>query len=458
MALKVIKTVRVSPATNSSSDSVDSFNLPLTFFDLRWLKFQPIQRVIFYKLTEPTRESFYSLILPKLELSLSLVLHHYLPIAGRLVWDPQDPKPYISVSKHDTMSLTVAETNADFFLVSGNGLRPAIELHPLVSELTVSDDSASLFSLQITLFPNQGICIGFTVNHAFLDGKSSAMFIKSWAHICRLEEHNQVIDFPLLPNYLTPSFDRTVINVQRELESKTMELLLYLSKDSGNFKSLKPPPISEMSSDVVRATLELTAENIEKLRERAKKDSTLSPLDLHLSTFVIAYAYAWTCAVKARGGNTNRPVRLRYAADFRQRLDQVPAEYVGNCVLTIGWVEYEARVFLEEDGFIKAVEVISDSVKGLDSRGIESLCEDYVEGRKNLIPGTQFGSVVGSTRLGMYEADFGWGRPTKTMVLSTEEFSMSERRDGAGGVEMGVCLKKSEMEIFLSLFSSGLSD
>ncbi|KAL1202794.1 Phenolic glucoside malonyltransferase 2 [Cardamine amara subsp. amara] len=175
MALNVIKTVQVIPATNSANESVTSFNLPLTFFDLRWMKFHLGQRVIFYKLTESTGESFYSLILPKLELSLSLVLRHYFPLAGRLVWDPQDPKPCKAVSKHDTLSLTIAETDTDFFFVSGNELRPATELHPLVLELSLSDDSASVFSLKITLFPNQGFCIGFTAHHAALDGKSSAI-------------------------------------------------------------------------------------------------------------------------------------------------------------------------------------------------------------------------------------------------------------------------------------------
>ncbi|CAA7055445.1 unnamed protein product [Microthlaspi erraticum] len=161
MALKVIKIVRVNPTTNSSDESLNSFSLPLSFFDLRWIKFHANKRVIFYKLTESSPESFHSLILPKLELSLSHVLCHYLPLAGRLTWDPRDPKPCITVSKHDTVSLTVAETNADFSLVSGNGHTcPATELHLLVPNLTVCDDSTTVLSLQITLFPNQGFCIG----------------------------------------------------------------------------------------------------------------------------------------------------------------------------------------------------------------------------------------------------------------------------------------------------------
>ncbi|CAA7055446.1 unnamed protein product [Microthlaspi erraticum] len=239
-----------------------------------------------------------------------------------------------------------------------------------------------------------------------------------------------------------------------------MELVLYLSKDSDNFRTVKPPPLGEISEDVVRVTLELTAENIEKLREKVKNDSPARS-QLHLSTFVIAYAYSWTCVVKARGGNPNRQVNFLYLADFRHRLDpKVPATYSGSCVFPMGWFDYEARTFLEEDGFVKAVEIHNDSVKGLGSRGIESLCNEYVQGMKKIKPGSQFGKVAGSNRFGVYVTDFGWGRPAKTEFVSTdpEAFCISERRDEAGGVEMGVCLKKSEMEIFLSLFKNGLSD
>uniref|UniRef100_A0A1J3EW42 Phenolic glucoside malonyltransferase 2 n=1 Tax=Noccaea caerulescens TaxID=107243 RepID=A0A1J3EW42_NOCCA len=86
---------------------------------------------------------------------------------------------------------------------------------------------------------------------------------------------------------------------------------------------------------------------------------------------------------------------------------------------------------------------------------------DYMEGLSKIKSATQFGSVAGSTRLGVFELDFGWGRPAKTEVLSidrSEGFSIWERRDKPGGVEMGLCLKKSEMNIFLSLFRNGLKD
>ncbi|ESQ32557.1 hypothetical protein EUTSA_v10005674mg [Eutrema salsugineum] len=450
MALNVTKISQISPLSDSSREY--PFILPLTFFDLRWLSFHPTQQVIFYKLSESSRESFYSVILPKLEQSLSVILHYYLPLAGHLKWYPQDLKPCIVVLPHDTVSLIVAESSdANFSIVSSKGLRPAKELRPLVPELPVSGDSPTLLSLQVTLFPNQGFSIGIVSHHVFMDGITAQMFTKSWAHICK---HGTTA----LPEDLTPFLDRTVINVPVGLETKMLEFLPYLSEDKDNARTLKLPLTEETDADVYRITLELTLENVVKLKERAKNETNRPHLELHLSTFVVVNAYLWTCLVKARGVDVDRPVAYEYAADFRNRLGPlVPRTYSGACVFPISCLGYKAKSFLGEDGFINAVEILSDSVKGLGSQGIEVIFDLCVERVKNIEQGTQVWAVSGSNRFSVYESDFGWGRPVNSETVSTDQcqlLSMSEMRDQTGGVEIGLCLKKSEMDVFISLFKN----
>lgn len=459
MALKIIKISRVSPATDSSCDSVDPLVLPLTFFDLRWVRSHPTQQVIFYKLFKSSREFFYSVILPRLELSLSLVLHHYIPYAGHLTWDPQNPKPHIVVFGHDTVSLTVAESDADFLFISSKGLRPQSELRVLVPELSVSCDSTSLYSLQITLFPNQGFCIGLAEHHVVKDGVGSIMFIKSWAHICKLLGH-RTLTLPCLPKDLTPILDRTLINVPPGLESKIMQSIWYFSDEKDGKRTLRPPPTGHISTDLVRITLQLTQEKVKNLKEQAKRESARSLHDLYLSTFVVTTAYLWSCLVKTRGDSEERPVLFMYAADFRNRLDPpVPERYFGNCVFPIGCFGYKAKPFLGRDGFINAIEILGDSVKSLGSQGIETLCELYIDGTKQVKPGTQVDSVSGSNRTGVYGSDFGWGKPVNHEIVSIDRyaaFTISERRDEIGGAEIGLCLKKSKMDTFMSLFNYGL--
>ncbi|KAJ4877818.1 HXXXD-type acyl-transferase family protein [Raphanus sativus] len=453
MELKVIKITRVSPATDSSRDSADPLILPLTFYDLGWVRSHPTQQVIFYKLPESSPEFFHSVILPKLERSLSFVLRHYIPLAGHLKWNLQDPKPQVVVYGHDTVSLTVAESNADFLFVSGKGLRPQTELRLLVPELSVSSDSASLYSLQVTLFPNQGFCIGLAEHHVLKDGVGSIMFIKAWAHICKSLKMT-------LPSDFIPIIDRTLINVRPSLESKILECMSYFIDEKDGKRTMKPPPLGEICSDLVRITLEMTKEKVEKLKERAMRESTRSMSKLHLSTFVIVNAYVWSCLVKARGGNKEKPLLFMYAADFRNRLDpQVPEKYLGNCVVLISCIGYKAKKLLGRDGFINAVEILSDSVKGLGSRGVEALWESFIDGMKQVKPDTHVESVSGSTRMGLYRADFGWGKPVNHEIVSIDRypaFSMWERRDETGGAEIGLCLRKSEMDTFIALFEYGL--
>ncbi|XP_013590166.1 PREDICTED: phenolic glucoside malonyltransferase 2-like [Brassica oleracea var. oleracea] len=456
MTIVVVEVTRVIPAADSVLNSPNSLKIPLTFFDLPWLRFNPVKRVFFYRLNESTRENFHSFILPKLKLSLSLVLASYLPLSGRITWDPNDPAPSIVVSPNDAVSLTVAESEADFSFLSGYGQRPVTELHTLAPELTFSDDSASVYSLQITLFPDHGFSIGFAAHHSVLDGKTATMFVKAWAHLCKqhLEEENKVNS--LLPENLTPSLDRSWLTGLTGLNEKMVEVVTTMKG-----RSLGPIPAKELEDEVVLSTLVLSRDDVERLRERIKSQSPSQYLRLHVSTFVIAYAYVWTCLVKARGGNMERYVTFLFMGDFRERLDPpLPATYLGNCVFPAGSYKRKAAEFGEERGFLTAVEILSELVKGLSSRKIETILEEFRAIFSCKGESSQFGTVAGSTRLGVYESDFGWGRPVKSDVISIEgeRISMGERRDGSGGVEIGVCLKKTEMDKVIALFNNGLQN
>ncbi|WZY79039.1 hypothetical protein YC2023_025423 [Brassica napus] len=68
-----------------------------------------------------------------------------------------------------------------------------------------------------------------------------------------------------------------------------------------------------------------------------------------------------------------------------------------------------------------------------------SLCELYIDGTMTVKPGTQTVSIVGSNRFGLYGSEFGWGKPVgcETVFIDCDEaFSMSERRDEPGVVEI----------------------
>ena len=70
-------------------------------------------------------------------------------------------------------------------------------------------------------------------------------------------------------------------------------------------------------------------------------------------------------------------------------------------------------------------------------------------------------TVAGSPKLGVYEVGFGWGKPKKVEIVSIErtgEVSLTDSRDGEGGIEAGLALPRHEMEEFVSCFLNGFME
>lgn len=463
-ALKILDLTRVAPNPNSPHSAAE-FSLPLTFFDTFWIKFPPVERVFFYQLTDSNPHHFISVILPKLKHSLSLTLLHYLPLAGSIIWPDDAPKPSIHYTQNDAVSLIVAESNADFHRLSGDGIRESVELRSLVPELLTCDDKASLISLQITFFPNQGFCLGVTNHHAIMDGMSVLMFMKSWAYICKQAEENPA----LLPE-LTPPFDRTVIRDPAGLD------MVYLKNWSDFFNSgrtnkhlsLKVMQNLGVNPNSARATFKLTSEDVKILKQRVlsiinkvERDDQMNPKkQVHLSTFVVIYAYVLVCIVKTKAGERDKCVHFFFPADYRKRFDPpLPANYFGNCVF-VHKAMTKASSVMEEIGIGIVAEKISDIIKGIDEKELYEGGEKRLTKSWDMEQGAQVIGVAGSIRFEVYGVDFGWGRPKKVEIVSTDRtgaIALAESREG-NGVEIGVVLSPHEFDVFASLFVSGLQN
>ena len=114
-----------------------------------------------------------------------------------------------------------------------------------------------------------------------------------------------------------------------------------------------------------------------------------------------------------------------------------------------------------ENGFASAVELLSNLIKEMEVNGILAGAEQSFSKTLEAIKetGKQLISVAGSPRFGVYETDFGWGKPSKVEIVSTDRggaIALADSRDGNGGIEIGLALNKHEMQIFASLFSDGL--
>ncbi|XAR51657.1 Isoflavone-7-O-beta-glucoside 6''-O-malonyltransferase [Bertholletia excelsa] len=444
IGVKVLEVCGVAPSPNSP-ESPTHLCLPLTFFDALWLKFPPNQRLFLYEASLPT-PTLSSIIVPKLKHSLSLTLPHFLPLAGNLIWPPKSDHPIIHYSEGDSLSFTVAESEADFYRLSGDDFREAEELHPFLPNLPSSDEQVPAMSLQITLFPNKGFSIGYAAHHAVVDGKTTAMFFRSWVSICAggsLE--------------LDPVMDRTLISDPFDL--RRIYLNCWLDKNGANNKSLvlwdlKTPP------DTVLGTFRLTPANIETIKNSIQaqwKDKNPDKEAIRPSTFTATSAYIWVCLVKARTAKTER-VKLGINVDCRARLDPpLPPSYFGNCVAG-RVVHAKSKELAGEDGVAMAAMRITEALARL-SDGVLEGAEDWAAILLNVQADIEIFSIAGSPRFELYKTDFGWGRPRKVEMVSNDKsgaFYLSDSRDGPGAIEVGVVLKKHEIDTFNFVFSSGL--
>ncbi|KAL5552549.1 hypothetical protein UlMin_039950 [Ulmus minor] len=453
--VEIVEICKVVPSKPSSLDHSTTPNfLPPTFFDIRWLRLPPIQTLLFYQLSTP--KPFFDSILPRLKDSLSLTLHHFLPLAGTLTWTETSNRPFIQHLEGDSVSLTVAKSNADFFHLSGNHVFcEAKSYHPLVPNLEMSHQRTASLALQVTLFPNHGFSLGLTMNPAILDGQTFSLFIKSWAFICKSLEETQITNgyIPLSPE-LEPFYDRSQIKDPVGLEEHYTNQ--WLSLDGPNNKSLilwerKVPP------DAVRGTFILTRAKLETLRKLAKDNHTI-----RVSTFSLACAYTWVCLVKAED-ISNEQVHLVLNVDCRSRLEPpLPPTYFGKCIRPI-CLSAETKSLKGKHGLVLALKTIAEGIKSLE-KGILNGAENWLSmltsflGNSSSVRSRVY-SVAASPRLGIYSADFGWGRPRKVdyvSIDSTGAISVSENVNGDGGVEIGLALKKHHMEAFASLFFHGL--
>ncbi|TKY50164.1 Anthocyanidin 5-O-glucoside-6-O-malonyltransferase [Spatholobus suberectus] len=444
---KVIQVCSVPPLQEPTPSTVPT-SLPLTFFDLFWLRFPPVERLFFYPFPHPT-SSFLHSLLPTLRHSLSLTLQHFLPFAGTLTWPSHSSKPIISYVPGDAVSFTVAESNENFNHLCSH-LCEAAQRHRLIPHLTISHDQASVLALQVTVFPNAGFCIGITTHHAAFDGKSSTMFIKSWAYICS----NLVGPTPTaslsLPQHLAPFFDRSVIRDPSGIGEAYVDT--WMKNGGPNNRSLKVrESLMENPSDAVKGLFELTPSQILKLKQHAKSKLKMK---VQLSTFSVTCAYVLTCLVKAEQPKEDNNVFFVFSVDCRSRLDPpIPATYFGNCVAGQR-VMAVTKKLVENGGFISALEGISEALNRVKDGVLLNGAKTRVSDMHKIVEGRIF-STAGSPWFEVYSTDFGWGRPMKVDMTSTDKtgaFSLSESRDNSRGIEIGLALRKHDMEAFTALF------
>lgn len=460
--INVLEHCRLPPSTSSPA-AIAEFTLPLTFYDVIWINFHPIQRLLFYKLPYP-KSHFTGTIIPKLKQSLSIALKHFLPIAGNLIIPLDSGFPQLRYAKGDTLSVTFAESFEDFQDLVGNHPRNCSRFYSLIPQLppeSVESGGArvsAVFAVQVTLFPNYGITIGFANRHVIGDANTVTRFIRAWASINKLEGETELFDNNDNKSFL-PFYGREVIEDPYKLGTLV-------------FNEMKKPQPWQLESDNsevptknfnLRATFVMSQDEIQMLKKSAKENM---PDLVHPSSFVLTCAYIWTSWLKSQEAlgeeivNENETEYFLFAADFRARLSPLlPDNYFGNCILSCIAKSTRGELHGPKGLWIAAEKIGMSIGKRLnDNEGIlkgvwfNELCE---------INWKRLFSVSGSTKHDTNDADFGWGKPEKYECISIDsDGAMSINKSGKyeGGLEIGLSLPKKQMDIFADILASGLKN
>ncbi|KAJ7950188.1 Anthocyanin 5-aromatic acyltransferase [Quillaja saponaria] len=428
--LKILEHSKIGPAVTQ----VSTASLPLTFFDIPCSGPMCFSQLFFYEFPHPTHH-FIDTILPTLKHSLSLTLQHFHPLAGILLCPPPPNEPYIQYTNNDSVSLTIAESTSNFNHiiskyphVSMIDLKEVAPFVPKMPPITITNNDTLVFPivvLQITVFPNNGLCIGITSRHV-IDARSSSHFMKSWAIInSRTRSGDHLSNF--LDEKSLPVFDSKVIKNPDGV--KDIFLRDYFQWRGDWVNSLIGKTTDDFYAkyeDAVKGTFVFSQKNIERLKTwvsmRWKKlNQEDSPP--YLSKFVVICAFIWVCFLETRRGLKNEDDGLEehilFVADCRNRLEYpIPETYMGNCVELGGIAAKRKELLDEEKGVVTAAKTIVQRISKIRQKpleGAESWVHDFM--KLSTIIGIQTLCVVGSPKFGVYGADFGFGKPKKVELV-----------------------------------------
>ncbi|CAH9112730.1 unnamed protein product [Cuscuta epithymum] len=439
---------------------------------MAWLIAPPVHRLIFYH--HPiSRTDFVDYLIPKMKDSLSQTLQHYSPLAGRVIVSPDKINmPEIRYVEGDTIPLVIAEfdsTNSnDFSHLVSNDARSSMNLNPLIPRLLPTsrapDGSLSipLFALQVTLFPDVGICIGVTNHHTTGDGSSIFEFMKAWAFFSSHHKDDDKGKFSmLLPSQYLPVLDRTLFKDPKGLAKIYWDFVKTINIEEAHNGFRLP-----LVTDKVRSTFVVTRDDIQRLKKHVL---ARSPKLVHVSSFTVTCSYVWSCLVRSRNeinegdmqeGEEEEMEFFLCLANCRARLDPpLPTNYFGNCVMPcLG--STSRKSLMGDGGFVEAAEAIGEGIRSQlyneDKDGVLKGATDWLTSMSRMTMGM---SLAGSPKFDYYELDFGWGRPTKFDIPSidvTGAISVGAAKDDAGGLEVGLALSVEQMESFARIFSQGL--
>ncbi|KAL6840825.1 hypothetical protein ACP4OV_029351 [Aristida adscensionis] len=424
--------------------------LRLSALDALWIALPLIQRVLVFDGGAGGDLPPFASVVAALRASLADTLARFPPLAGKVVHLPSTGDAAIDctaegvaagvrflVAESDDADVPRLAADPDHDLEAFRGLVPALDAGALPAET---------FAAQVTrLRRGGGVALGVAMHHGVADGRSVWRFLQAWAAACRGEGEADAAAAP-------PAFDRAALKLPGGEELARSVLRKYAPE----------LPVATMAGVLVRPnlarrTFTFSAHQMRRLKHRI---ATADPATPPPSSFVAVAALAWVSFVRAKHPAVVSPadeVTLFFLADVRTRLDPPPGDaYFGTCVAGC-LARAAARDLLLAGGVGIAAAAAAVQAEVRRAAAAPLALWDWMElvGRVDL---ERVVNMTGSTRFPAYEAaDFGWGAPARTELVTMNhdgQVVLLAGKGGGGGVQASVSIHEAHMDAFRAHFLS----
>lgn len=351
-------------------------------------------------------------LLHRLKKSLSDVLIHFYPLAGRI---------------SDNLTIDCNDEGVNFFQarVTGKVLEQIVS-NPISDELIqllpkdnlLGEGPKLLLSIQANIFDCSGVAVSVCMSHKAGDASSLSLFLTTWAAVAR-GEHSGII---------SPVFDMTSFFPPKDIPMHASRL-------------------THRTEKLVTKRFLFSASNIAALRAKCS-DQVENPTRVEVISALI-----WSCAINI----ANPASAALHTMDLRKRMDPpLSNAYFGNLV-TSAMAATTPESSLQLPCLVAQLresirKIDGEYVKKLqDGDGIYEFLAVFMKANELYMKGeTELYSFTSWCKLPFYDADFGWGKP---IWASPADFpakniiGLVDTKSG-DGVEAWIALYEAEMARF----------
>ncbi|KAI3447302.1 hypothetical protein Pfo_003967 [Paulownia fortunei] len=377
------------------------------------------------------------IIFTTLQTSLSRVLVHFYPLAGRLHW------------------LDGARLELD---CNGKGVQ-LIEAHSEaklddLGDFTPSPDFHGLIPRINYLAPIEEIPL-YVISHAVVDGQSALHFISEWARLARG-----------VPLGAAPFLDRKLLRAGDP--SSGQPRFVHTQFD--------PPPLllgqssseNEWKKETTISMLKMSKIQVEMLKNQANRTRPRDDTGRAYTRYEAIAGHIWRCACRARGHAHEQPTAVGICIDIRKRLQPpLPQKFFGNAIVDVIACSRSGELITRPLGY--AASRIREAIDGVTSEYVHSAI-DFLKNLEDLSRlqdihalRTNQGPFYGNPNLGviswmalpLHGLDFGWGEEI-FMAPGTHDCDgdslILPGYDGDGSLVVALCLQAACMEDFKKFF------